>query len=61
VRAGLAVALANNPDVLVRTSPPGKLDGKPRPKVLRLIRDQADQGTAVVLASHSARGGGHGR
>jgi putative ABC transport system ATP-binding protein len=53
VRAGLAVALANNPDVLVADEPTGELDGTTEAEVLRLIRDQADQGTAVVLASHS--------
>jgi putative ABC transport system ATP-binding protein len=54
VRAGLAVALANNPDVLVADEPTGELDGTTEAEVLRLIRDQADRGTAVVLASHSA-------
>jgi putative ABC transport system ATP-binding protein len=54
VRAGLAVALANNPDVLVADEPTGELDGQTEAEVLRLIRDQADRGTAVVVASHSA-------
>ena len=47
VRAGLAVALANNPAVLVADEPTGELDGTTEAEVLRLIRDQADQGTAV--------------
>jgi putative ABC transport system ATP-binding protein len=54
VRAGLAVALANNPDVLIADEPTGELDGQTEASVLQLIRDQADQGTAVVIASHSA-------
>jgi putative ABC transport system ATP-binding protein len=54
VRAGLAVALANNPDVLIADEPTGELDGKTEADVLRLIRDRADRGTAVVVASHSA-------
>ena len=54
VRAGLAVALANNPDVLVADEPTGELDGKTEADVLRLIRDRADRGTAVIVASHSA-------
>lgn len=54
VRAGLAVALANNPDVLVADEPTGELDGQTEAGVLRLIRDQAGRGTAVVVASHSA-------
>jgi putative ABC transport system ATP-binding protein len=53
VRAGLAAALANNPDVLVADEPTGELDGQTEADVLRLIRDQADGGTAVIVASHS--------
>jgi putative ABC transport system ATP-binding protein len=54
VRAGLAVALANDPDVLIADEPTGELDGQSEAEVLRLIRDQADRGKSVVLASHSA-------
>jgi putative ABC transport system ATP-binding protein len=54
VRAGLAVALANDPDVLIADEPTGELDGQSEADVLKLIRDQADRGKAVVLASHSA-------
>jgi putative ABC transport system ATP-binding protein len=54
VRAGLAVALANNPDVLIADEPTGELDGQTEAAVLRLVRGQADRGTAVVIASHSA-------
>jgi putative ABC transport system ATP-binding protein len=54
VRAGLAVALANDPDVLIADEPTGELDSQSEAEVLALIRDQADRGKAVVLASHSA-------
>jgi putative ABC transport system ATP-binding protein len=54
VRAGLAVALANEPDVLVADEPTGELDGQTEKEILQLIRDQADRGAAVVVASHSA-------
>jgi putative ABC transport system ATP-binding protein len=54
VRAGLAVALANSPDVLIADEPTGELDGQTEAAVLQLIRDEADRGTAVVVASHSA-------
>jgi len=54
VRAGLAVALANNPDALIADEPTGELDGTTEAAVLRLIRNQADQGTAIIIASHSA-------
>jgi putative ABC transport system ATP-binding protein len=53
VRAGLAVALANDPDVLIADEPTGELDGQTEQGVLRLIRDQAGRGKAVVVASHS--------
>ena len=53
VRAAVAVALANNPDVLIADEPTGELDGGTEAAVLRLIRDQAAGGTAVVIASHS--------
>lgn len=53
VRAGLAVALANDPVVLIADEPTGELDGHTEQVVLRLIRDQADRGKAVVVASHS--------
>ena len=53
VRAGLAVALANDPDVLVADEPTGELDGQTEAEVLQLIRVQADRGAAVVIASHS--------
>jgi putative ABC transport system ATP-binding protein len=54
VRAGIAVALANSPDVLIADEPTGELDGQAEAAVLQLIRDQADRGAAVVIASHSA-------
>jgi putative ABC transport system ATP-binding protein len=53
VRAGLAVALANDPAVLVADEPTGELDGETEAAVLRLIRDRADRDTAVLVASHS--------
>ncbi|HXB49542.1 MAG TPA: ABC transporter ATP-binding protein [Streptosporangiaceae bacterium] len=54
VRAGIAVALANSPDVLIADEPTGELDGQAEAAVLQLIRHQADRGAAVVIASHSA-------
>ncbi|MFC4050024.1 ABC transporter ATP-binding protein [Actinomadura syzygii] len=52
-RAGLAVALANRPAVLLADEPTGELDRRTERRVLDLLRDQADQGTAVIVASHS--------
>jgi putative ABC transport system ATP-binding protein len=52
-RAGLAVALANAPTVLLADEPTGELDTATESRVLDLIGAVADGGTAVVVASHS--------
>lgn len=53
-RAGLAVALANSPDVLLADEPTGELDGETEQVVLALLRDRAAQGCAVLIVTHSA-------
>lgn len=53
-RAGLAVALAAKPAVLVADEPTGELDDATEKDVLALLRTRADDGTAVLVASHSA-------
>jgi putative ABC transport system ATP-binding protein len=53
-RAGLAVALAAHPVVLLADEPTGELDDATEADVLMLLRAQAEAGCAVVLASHSA-------
>jgi putative ABC transport system ATP-binding protein len=53
-RAGLAVALANSPDVLLADEPTGELDGETEQVVLALLRDRATQGCAVLIVTHSA-------
>lgn len=52
-RAGLAVALANEPSVLLADEPTGELDGTTEARVLDLLTEIARKGTAVVVASHS--------
>ncbi|WP_405150056.1 ABC transporter ATP-binding protein [Sphaerisporangium sp. NBC_01403] len=52
-RAGLAVALANRPALLLADEPTGELDQRSETPVLKLIRERAAQNTAVVIASHS--------
>jgi putative ABC transport system ATP-binding protein len=53
-RAGLAVALANSPTLLLADEPTGELDSTTEARVLDLLVIVAKQGTAVVVASHSA-------
>ncbi|MGW4698870.1 ABC transporter ATP-binding protein [Streptomyces sp. NPDC004285] len=52
-RAALAVALANNPDVLLADEPTGELDGTTELRILDLLRARAHAGTAVLLVTHS--------
>lgn len=54
VRAGLAVALANDPPVLLADEPTGELDSTTEAQVLAILTRRAHQGTALLLASHSA-------
>ncbi|WP_369393253.1 ABC transporter ATP-binding protein [Streptomyces sp. CG1] len=53
-RAGLAVALANSPDILLADEPTGELDGETEQVVLTLLHDRAAQGCAVLIVTHSA-------
>jgi putative ABC transport system ATP-binding protein len=52
-RAGLAVALANDPSVILADEPTGELDGITEAGVLQALRKRATNGTAVLVASHS--------
>jgi putative ABC transport system ATP-binding protein len=53
-RAGLAVALANSPTVLLADEPTGELDSATEAHVLDLLIAATHRGTAVVVASHSS-------
>ena len=52
-RAGLAVALANAPDVVLADEPTGELDGTTAHRLLRLLRQHAAEGAAVLIVTHS--------
>jgi putative ABC transport system ATP-binding protein len=52
-RAGLAVALANDPKVLLADEPTGELDSVSEARILDLLTAAANRGTAVIVASHS--------
>jgi len=48
-RAGLAIALANDPKVLLADEPTGEVDSATEQRVLDLLNDRADRGVAVVV------------
>jgi putative ABC transport system ATP-binding protein len=53
-RAGLAVALANDPAVVLADEPTGELDEDTAREILTLLRERANAGGAVVVATHDA-------
>ena len=52
-RAGLAVALANDPPLVLADEPTGELDAGNEARVLDLLTARAAAGGAVVVATHS--------
>ncbi|XAS66415.1 ABC transporter ATP-binding protein [Micrococcaceae bacterium Sec5.7] len=52
-RAGLAVALANDPVLLLADEPTGELDVDAGLRLLQLLRQYADSGCAVLVVTHS--------
>jgi putative ABC transport system ATP-binding protein len=51
-RAGLSVALANDPAVILADEPTGELDDATAARVLGLLRERADAGAAVLVVTH---------
>jgi putative ABC transport system ATP-binding protein len=54
-RAGLAVALANDPEILLADEPTAEVDRANEERVLELLRSRLAAGGAVVVATHSTR------
>ncbi len=52
-RAGLAVTLANDPELIVADEPTGELDSDSAHMVLDVLAVRAAKGAAVVLVTHS--------
>jgi putative ABC transport system ATP-binding protein len=52
-RAGLAVALANDPPVVLADEPTGELDEVTAGRVLDLLSERAAAGAAVLVVTHS--------
>jgi putative ABC transport system ATP-binding protein len=51
-RAGLAVALANRPAVVLADEPTGELDGATARRVVALLHERAADGAAVLIVTH---------
>lgn len=54
-RAGLAVALANDPAVLLCDEPTGELDEQSAQRVVELLDQRAREGGAVIVVTHNPR------
>lgn len=52
-RAGLAVALVNDPAVLLCDEPTGELDEHSTERVLELLHERAHEGGAVIVVTHN--------
>lgn len=55
VRAGLAVALANDPAVVIADEPTAEVDSVTEAGLLELLAARAASGVAIVVATHSDR------
>jgi putative ABC transport system ATP-binding protein len=51
-RAGLAVAIANQPHVILADEPTGELDDATTARILGLLRERAGEGAAVLVVTH---------
>jgi putative ABC transport system ATP-binding protein len=54
-RAGLAVALANDPPLLLADEPTGELDSATADEIVALLLKRAAAGCAIVAATHNQR------
>ena len=54
VRAALALALVNEPAVVVADEPTAEVDRTTEARLLDLLRAEADRGVALLVATHSA-------
>jgi putative ABC transport system ATP-binding protein len=52
-RAGLAVALANDPPMILADEPTGELDSVTAARILHLLRERTGAGAGVLIVTHS--------
>ncbi len=52
-RAGLAVALANDPTVILADEPTGELDAATADRLMSMLRDRAASGAAILIVTHN--------
>ena len=52
-RAGLAVALANDPDIVLADEPTGELDGQSEQQILALLKERVADGAGLLVVTHS--------
>jgi len=53
-RVSIARAIMKNPEVLLCDEPTGALDSKTGVEVLKLLREQADNDTTVIIVTHNS-------
>ena len=53
VRAGLALALVNDPDILLADEPTGEIDSANEARVLAFFAARAAMGGATLVVTHS--------
>jgi putative ABC transport system ATP-binding protein len=54
-RAGIALALANDPPILLADEPTGEVDAKNEAAIMKIMRNRAEGGGAVIVVTHSQR------
>lgn len=52
-RAGLAVAMASNPKILLLDEPTGEVDAETEAAILHLLADYRNEGGGIVVATHN--------
>lgn len=57
----IALALVNNPSLLLADEPTGALDSRTAAEILALFQDLNREGTTLVLVTHDADVGRHAR